>query len=1830
MASTPETARDPALALTVTPPSSGKRSSTSPAPGSAARQSSASRRQAARSGGGEAGGGDPDAGAGGAATEATFASLTAELARDSRIHAVLQSLWSVTTGGETDRPASRDEYVLMHKNLQLAMLGSLDERDDAASRQAEADWVTDSKGSGALDWAAFTRAWFQLAARWTDLRVADQCAAFFETLYSRLVKAREGRLEWAWPPSPPPSPVDAPRPRRVPVRRSAPRQRPRPVKRKPSRARPASAERLAALAEPLHRVEPAPAVAPVEPERHNATRKKVTASLHRPVHARTPLGISLANVQWLPPSPGHPQHRALRGHEYDRPEQAMAAVDATHVAGPITPLRERWSEDAPPAPQNARGETLPEDEAQEPATSGDDVPRISQRLQLHARPRPKSSAVQPRRSSVGRTPTAKSSRPSTAEGPGFIAPGSEHRVGGFALPQVPAKTHRSGESVQGRPLVGTSILTGPATRNVVAGVSVTPIANAPFSAPVGTNSDRRPGLGAKPQHRSNPRLVRPLTAGRTEALPRGLTVTVPRSEAEMRPAPSDVEANRRGGSDSNGTPSASPPSTPRDLDRTMNTSIAGEAPTAPTAGGAHFSAGLERTESYDLEAADDSGVTARSSFDADPNAVPASFSALELLPRPKSRAALAREAAGRPRAAVTSELEQRRAKRTRAPAKLQSRPHTSDGDSRSRAPLLRSPSGSTIRTDNLGRREYTAEGDNTSREALQVKMKLRQLAATSPAAATRAQRESYDPSGVGAAVEGIPVRLDADVVGPEVDGAAYVDPDLHPQAALELHAASAARAESARMLTQSHSSGGSSTQYGGGLGRGEDPSHRLVAYGGVSQRYIKATHSVMQVRETTQPSSRARPRSSSQPRGNSQRGKGHGDSTVLELPSTSSAPRTEELADTPVASGSLTPSGWPVGMFAEEDEGPAAGDNSAAPTPTPYTRPSVSAGSVPRPRRTEPRARGSPKPVSRTPQSTRSMPRSPSRMRIIEGGDAASIAGLALAPEVDQHDDGDEFAHTTPLYLDDMPDPLPIPQHKLEGMARTVPRPKSVGSMRAQTAGSTGPGARPSSRDSLMSRRAESFRRPVLHGTAEVLVLDGTAAFDVDGLTYTPEEDELDEYPAPAPRPAAGIDDGTYAQPLAVRIKRSALSERQRRPNTTEQRLNSTVGSAAHYGPTAIAPRGNIYDAPGDGLVSAEAMQYTQPEEEHTLAQVRVLGTPTPLASRPTTRQGSFATSQRQRQRSGSDADSAADATAVPAYSALLARRHPDQRPHIVVDSMAPLLAPDTTPFVITGQKIDADVTDAPPDISTYLEQTNQRPETGKPATAVTLMGQSASDGSESKPMSQDEQTERKGEASATAAPERKGGEHSKVAADTKPTEVATETTSAEAAATDSKDVDEADIAAASATAEVVFNIEAGVAADASAAPPRSPVGSPDAVRALESPMQAEEGRERANTGAEKSAIEPWAGASNAGSPVGASASKRTLSGRKSPPPLSSSRDSPRRVAIKGVKLTAGGGMPGHIDNDRETVGVVSRFDAADILADCPSPAPLASPDIAIRAAAAAHVSVGGLSIGPLAFDPSVMVLAYPSPGEGGSMNDSGFTPVTSDLYAPAFSVDVSEGRSLRTAPARRGLGSSAPQRLAPSKAEAVATPESTRRRDNGASRQSWQTAAPLGTVQHPSLKASTLDALERVSALARGGAARGPGASFFGQAPDARTSTKQGAGGRAQGPTKPQKRGSRGLRRIRKQKKRSKRRSGQRKRKELTPLDFVDDPLLGLPSMTPSETFGTMGKGYAGAIERNGDFGVYSSTRYAGNGVGGAAQPRSPTSAKLQQESPQPSNSLW
>ena len=114
------------------------------------------------------------------------------------ISGILDHIWDAT-----DRDGSgtidKDEYIIMCRKVYRAIVDDTDSQEahDEITRIAEEDWDADRQGHDHLNYARFTRAWFQLADHWTHDLNPESYESFLSNIFTTLTdRDANGHIVW--------------------------------------------------------------------------------------------------------------------------------------------------------------------------------------------------------------------------------------------------------------------------------------------------------------------------------------------------------------------------------------------------------------------------------------------------------------------------------------------------------------------------------------------------------------------------------------------------------------------------------------------------------------------------------------------------------------------------------------------------------------------------------------------------------------------------------------------------------------------------------------------------------------------------------------------------------------------------------------------------------------------------------------------------------------------------------------------------------------------------------------------------------------------------------------------------------------------------------------------------------------------------------------------------------------------------------------------------------------------------------------------------------------------------------------------------------------------------------------------------------------------------------------------------------------------------------------------------------------------------------------------------------------------------------------------------
>ena len=118
-----------------------------------------------------------------------------KLMKHPRVKLALDDLWTAANFNADDDIIDRDEYLMMHRKIVLALEPSTAPAEAAAA--ALEDWPRDSEGKAGLDKERFSWAWFELADLWTNTMEAEEYEDFLTSTMELITKrATSGAVVW--------------------------------------------------------------------------------------------------------------------------------------------------------------------------------------------------------------------------------------------------------------------------------------------------------------------------------------------------------------------------------------------------------------------------------------------------------------------------------------------------------------------------------------------------------------------------------------------------------------------------------------------------------------------------------------------------------------------------------------------------------------------------------------------------------------------------------------------------------------------------------------------------------------------------------------------------------------------------------------------------------------------------------------------------------------------------------------------------------------------------------------------------------------------------------------------------------------------------------------------------------------------------------------------------------------------------------------------------------------------------------------------------------------------------------------------------------------------------------------------------------------------------------------------------------------------------------------------------------------------------------------------------------------------------------------------------
>ena len=118
-----------------------------------------------------------------------------KLMKHPRVKLALDDLWTAANFNADDDIIDRDEYLMMHRKIVLALEPTTAPAEAAAA--ALEDWPRDSEGKAGLDKDRFRWAWFELADLWTNTMEAEEYEEFLTSTMELITKrTASGAVVW--------------------------------------------------------------------------------------------------------------------------------------------------------------------------------------------------------------------------------------------------------------------------------------------------------------------------------------------------------------------------------------------------------------------------------------------------------------------------------------------------------------------------------------------------------------------------------------------------------------------------------------------------------------------------------------------------------------------------------------------------------------------------------------------------------------------------------------------------------------------------------------------------------------------------------------------------------------------------------------------------------------------------------------------------------------------------------------------------------------------------------------------------------------------------------------------------------------------------------------------------------------------------------------------------------------------------------------------------------------------------------------------------------------------------------------------------------------------------------------------------------------------------------------------------------------------------------------------------------------------------------------------------------------------------------------------------
>ena len=118
-----------------------------------------------------------------------------KLMKHPRVKLALDDLWTAANFNADDDIIDRDEYLMMHRKIVLALEPTTAPAEAAAA--ALEDWPRDSEGKAGLDKDRFRWAWFELADLWTNTMEAEEYEEFLTSTMELIIKRTAcGAVVW--------------------------------------------------------------------------------------------------------------------------------------------------------------------------------------------------------------------------------------------------------------------------------------------------------------------------------------------------------------------------------------------------------------------------------------------------------------------------------------------------------------------------------------------------------------------------------------------------------------------------------------------------------------------------------------------------------------------------------------------------------------------------------------------------------------------------------------------------------------------------------------------------------------------------------------------------------------------------------------------------------------------------------------------------------------------------------------------------------------------------------------------------------------------------------------------------------------------------------------------------------------------------------------------------------------------------------------------------------------------------------------------------------------------------------------------------------------------------------------------------------------------------------------------------------------------------------------------------------------------------------------------------------------------------------------------------